>query len=119
MRHGAGPGRTRDDHLDVAAQTLAALAAARRAAELAELIGVSGLSESDRQYLALQTAFERVLMNQGGEENRGLTETLGRAWQVLASVPRQELTMLPARFLDTYYPVGEAAAGPARPGAER
>ena len=31
MRHGAGPGRTRDDHLDVAAQTLAALAAARRA----------------------------------------------------------------------------------------
>ena len=39
MRHGAGPGRTRDDHLDVAAQTLAALAAARRAGELAELVG--------------------------------------------------------------------------------
>ena len=39
MHHGAGPGRTRDDHLDVAAQSLAALAAARRARELAELIG--------------------------------------------------------------------------------
>ena len=46
MRHGAGPGRTRDDHLDVAAQTLAALAAARRAAELAELIGAAGLERA-------------------------------------------------------------------------
>ncbi len=103
MRHGAGPGRTRDDHLDVAAQTLAALAAARRAAELAELIGTAALSDADRQYIALQNAFERVLMNQGSEENRGLTETLGRAWQVLGTLPRRELTMLPARFLDAYY----------------
>jgi len=115
MRHGAGPGRTRDDHLDVAAQTLAALAAARRAAELAELIGTAGLSETDRRYIGLQTAFERVLMNQGAEENRGLAETLGRSWQVLASLPRRELTMLPARFLDAYYTVGETAAEPADP----
>ena len=44
MRHGAGPDRTREDHLDVAAQTLAALAASRRAAELAELVGAGALS---------------------------------------------------------------------------
>ena len=50
MRHGAGPGRTRDDHLDVAAQTLAALATARRAGELAELAGTAALSASDRRY---------------------------------------------------------------------
>ena len=43
MRHGAGPERTRDDHLDVAAQTLAALAAARRVGELAELLGTTAL----------------------------------------------------------------------------
>ena len=30
MRKGAGPGRTRDDHLDLAAQLLAALSRARR-----------------------------------------------------------------------------------------
>jgi V/A-type H+-transporting ATPase subunit B len=65
MRHGAGPGRTRDDHLDVAAQTLAALAAARRARELAELIGAAALSALDQQYLELETAFEREFMNQG------------------------------------------------------
>jgi vacuolar-type H+-ATPase subunit B/Vma2 len=64
MRHGAGPGRTRDDHLDVAAQTLAALAAARRARELAELIGTAALSTSDRRYQDFETAFERRLMHQ-------------------------------------------------------
>lgn len=104
MRHGAGPGRTRDDHLDVAAQILAALASARRARELAELIGTTALGALDQQYLKLETAFEDQLMNQGPAENRGLEETLGRAWQVLAALPRSELTMLPGRFLDAYYP---------------
>jgi V/A-type H+-transporting ATPase subunit B len=107
MRHGAGPDRTRDDHLDVAAQTLAALAAARRAAELAELIGTTALGTLDQQYIGLQATFERELMNQGREENRSLEETLSRAWRVLAALPRRELTMLPTRFLDAYYP-GEA-----------
>ena len=106
MRHGAGPGRTREDHLDVAAQILAALATARRAAELAELIGTAALSPVDRQYLELQAAFERQLMDQGRTENRSLPETLGRAWQVLAALPRRELTMLPARLLDAHYPGG-------------
>ena len=106
MGHGAGPGRTRDDHLDVAAQTLAALAAARRTAELAELIGTTALGELDRRYMRLQAAFERELMNQGRTECRGLGETLDRAWQVLAALPRRELTMLPARFLDAHYPAG-------------
>ena len=104
MRHGAGPGRTRDDHLDVAAQTLAALAAARRAGELAELVGTAALSPLDRQYLELENVFSRKLMDQGQTENRSLEETLGRAWQVLAALPRRELTMLPASLLDAYYP---------------
>ena len=108
MRHGAGPGRTRDDHLDVAAQTLAALAAARHAAELAELLGATALSPLDQQYLKLETAFEREFMNQGRTENRSLEESLRRAWRVLATLPRNQLTMLPARFLDAYYPGGGA-----------
>src|SRR5690606_35698753 len=60
MRHGGGPGRTRDDHLDVAAQTIAALSRARRAGELAELIGVSALSDADQRYLAFEEALQRT-----------------------------------------------------------
>jgi V/A-type H+-transporting ATPase subunit B len=103
MRHGAGPGRTRDDHLDVAAQTLAALASARRARELAELIGSSALSDSDRRYAALERAFETQLISQGGTETRSMDQTLGLAWQVLGVLPRRDLTMLSAQALDEYY----------------
>jgi V/A-type H+-transporting ATPase subunit B len=106
MRHGAGPGRTREDHLDVAAQTLAALDAARRARELAELVGATALSPVDQRHLELEAAFERTLENQGRAENRSLEETMSRAWQVLAALPRRELTMLSAGLLDAYYPDG-------------
>jgi V/A-type H+-transporting ATPase subunit B len=109
MRHGAGPGRTRADHLDVAAQSLAALAAARRARELAELIGSAALSVTDRRYQEFERAFEHQLMQQGNGENRSLRETLDRAWQALSVLPRRALTMLPAEALDAFYPSAPAA----------
>jgi len=104
MRHGAGPGLTRDDHLDVAAQTLAALAAARRAAELAELVGAAALSVTDRRYQDFDSAFASRLISQQRTENRSLEETLGRAWKALGALPRRELTMLSPAALDAYYP---------------
>ncbi|HXZ70249.1 MAG TPA: hypothetical protein VEH31_05165, partial [Streptosporangiaceae bacterium] len=114
MRRAAGAGRTREDHLDVAAQLLAALAAARRARELAELIGTAALSSTDRRYQALEQAYETVLMDQGRGENRTLGDTLGRAWRVLATLPRQQLTMLPTHTLDARYPAGPPDPAPAR-----
>lgn len=107
MRHGAGPGRTRDDHLDVAAQILAALAAARQARELAELVGSAALTPLDQQHLQLEAAFEAQLENQGHAEKRDLEGTLTRAWQVLAMLPRRRLAMLPAGMLDAWYPGGD------------
>jgi V/A-type H+-transporting ATPase subunit B len=106
MRQGAGPGRTRADHLDVAAQLLAALAAARRGRELAELIGTAALSESDRRYQELERAFENELVNQDRDESRSIEETLRRAWQVLGVLPRRDLAMVSAAALDAYYPDG-------------
>jgi V/A-type H+/Na+-transporting ATPase subunit B len=122
MRHGAGPGRTRADHLDLAAQTLAALAAARRARELAELIGAAALSESDRRYQDLERAFETTLMNQGQTENRSLDQTLRLCWQVLGHLPRRLLTMLSPAAIDEYYPTAPGQvheAGEPEPGGQR
>ncbi|WP_024285174.1 V-type ATP synthase subunit B [Cellulomonas sp. KRMCY2] len=104
MRSGAGGGRTREDHLDVAAQVLAALARARQAAELGELVGFSALSETDRRYIACRELVERDLFDQGADELRPLADSLDRAWAALAALPRQELTMVPAAFLDRYLP---------------
>lgn len=102
MRKGAGPGRTRMDHLDVAAQLLAALARARQAQELADLIGPDALGPTDRRYLAYKESFERNLIDQGRDENRALDDTLDRAWQVLGILPRRELTMLSASLIDEH-----------------
>jgi len=100
MRHGAGPGRTRADHLDVAAQLLAALARARQVRELAELIGESALSATDRQYLAFERAFGQKFVQQRRDERRSIEQTLDRAWRVLSLLPRRELTMLAPELLD-------------------
>jgi V/A-type H+-transporting ATPase subunit B len=106
MRHGAGPGRTRDDHLDVAAQLLAALSRARRVGTLADLIGTDALSEVDRAYLDLQAQFEQDLVAQRAGERRTLDDTLDRAWRVLLRLPRSELGMLPAALLDQHVGTG-------------
>ncbi len=115
MRHGAGPGRTREDHLDVAAQALAALARARQTAELAELVGPSALSATDRCYLEFRTALEQGVLHQGPREHRRLEVTLDLLWQALAVLPRRELTMLGADLIQAHLPpVAAADAGGGR-----
>ena len=94
MRHGAGAGRTRDDHLDVAAQVLSAVARSRQVRDLADLIGATGLSATDRSYLAFEETFERRLLDQGRRETRSPGESLDRAWEALRLLPRRELSML-------------------------
>jgi V/A-type H+-transporting ATPase subunit B len=104
MRHGAGAGRTREDHLDVAAQIVSSLARAAQLRELAELIGADALSVTDGCYLRFADEVERTLLDQRRDENRDIADTLGRAWQALATLPRRELTMLPSAVLDRYLP---------------
>lgn len=104
MRSGAGKGRTREDHLDVAAQILSAMARARSAAELAELVGTAALSETDNAYIEFRDVVEHDLLNQGRDELRTFEQTMTRAWQALSLLPRRELNMLSAEFLDKYLP---------------
>jgi V/A-type H+-transporting ATPase subunit B len=107
MRKGAGPGRTREDHLDLAAQCLAALARSRQARELSELVGSDALSGTDRQYLSFEGELDRQLLDQSPRECRSLGETLDRAWKALAALPRRELTMLPSALVAAYLPAAD------------
>jgi V/A-type H+-transporting ATPase subunit B len=104
MRRGAGPKRTRDDHLLLAAQLLAALAKAQRVQELADLIGADALTPTDRTYLTFADAFATELVNQRFDESRSLTDTLDRASRVVFRLPRSELSMLPAELLERHRP---------------
>jgi V/A-type H+-transporting ATPase subunit B len=97
MRKGAGEGRTRQDHLDVAAQGLAALARAQQARELADLVGEEALSETDRRYVDFATALYDEVVNQSPAEDRPMEETLDRLWAALATLPTRELSMVSAQ----------------------
>jgi V/A-type H+-transporting ATPase subunit B len=107
MRSGAGRGRTREDHLDVAAQVTAALARARQSTELSELIGSGALSETDQSYIRYRSVLEKQLFDQGVDESRSFDDTITRAWTALAGLPRTELTMLSTDHLDRYLPQAE------------
>lgn len=103
MRKGTGDGLTRADHPALAAQLVAALARAREARDLSELIGEAALTDTDRQYLDFADSFDAVLLDQGTDDNRPFKDTLARAWHVASVLPRRELTMISAVDLDTYY----------------
>ncbi|GGY88863.1 V-type ATP synthase subunit B [Streptomyces olivaceoviridis] len=104
MRKGTGAGRTRADHPAVAAQLIAALARSRQVRELADLIGRSALSPTDLRHLDLEEAFRHRFLAQGTDENRSLDDSLDRAWEVLLTLPRSQLGMLPAGLLDAHAP---------------
>ncbi|WP_062346081.1 V-type ATP synthase subunit B [Herbidospora yilanensis] len=106
MRKGVGAGRTVPEHLDVAAQLLAALARERQARELAELVGESALTPADRRYLAFARAFREDLLRQRRDERRDLDQTFTRAWRVLSALPRRDLSLLAPDTLDVHYREG-------------
>jgi V/A-type H+-transporting ATPase subunit B len=106
MRRGAGPGRTREDHLDIAAQVLGLLAEARQAEQLASLIGLEALSITEQRYLELARRFDIEVLDQPGPEARTLDETLERLWRVAAVVPARELTMVTPAQIEAHRPRG-------------
>ncbi len=111
MRKGAGPGRTRDDHLDLAAQTLASLSRSRQVRELAELVGEEALSVTDRCYLSFDEAVRRRFLDQRQDEARSLDATLDRAWDALSVLPARELTMLPPALVERHLPGSASTVG--------
>ena len=115
MRHGAGPGLTRSDHLEIAAQLYAIVARARQIADLAEVVGEDALTAGEREYLRVREAFERDFLSQRLDESRTLEETLDRAWAVASLLPREELSMIAPETLSAHYrpPPQDAAAGAA------
>ncbi len=110
MRSGIGPGKTRDDHKDVADQLYDAYSRGVRARDLARIVGEMGLSERERRYLKFADAFEKRFVNQGEYENRSIDETLDLAWELLAMLPEEELVRIREKYIKKYHPKYRAAA---------
>jgi V/A-type H+-transporting ATPase subunit B len=96
-------GKAPADLHQVANQLYNAYARSVELRALAEIVGKSGLTDSDLKYLAFGDAFEQKYLNQGYDENRSFGDTLKIAWEILSILPQSELTNIKEEFIQKYY----------------
>ncbi len=103
MKDGIGKGYTREDHADVSNQLFSCYSRVQEVRALAQIIGESDLSELDKKYLEFGRAFEGKFLGQGDSVNRSINESLELGWDLLAMMPRIELSRIDDKFLDEHY----------------
>ncbi|MBR9699529.1 V-type ATP synthase subunit B [Candidatus Woesearchaeota archaeon] len=103
MAHGIGKGHTREDHADVSNQLYAGYARGRSLRDLVAVIGKESLTELDLKYLDFADTFEHEFINQSYDEDRPIEESLKKAWQLLSTLPKEELKRISKEFIEKYY----------------
>ena len=103
MKDGVGEGKTRADHMEVSNQLYDAYARAQEVRALSEIVGKAGLTGVDLKYLEFGDAFEQGFLRQAPDENRILEETMRRAWDVLSTLPENELTKIKEVHIKKHY----------------
>jgi len=103
MKDGIGEGMTRDDHPHLASQLFAAYSYVKDVRNLASVIGEEELTPLDHNYLEFGRLFEQKFISQGKEENRSIEQTLDLGWEVLRSLPVDELHRITEEEIEKYY----------------
>lgn len=103
MKDGIGEGFTRADHADVANQLFACYARVQEVRSLASVIGEDELSPNDKRLLQFGQLFDNRFINQGFNESRTIDQTLDLAWELLSTLPREELDRLDDKVLQGHY----------------
>ena len=103
MNLGIGPGKTREDHRNVADQLYASYAYGRDLRRLVAIVGEEALTELDQKYLHFADLIERKFIGQG-DENRSIEETFNLAWELFALLPEEELKRIKLDYIKKYHP---------------
>ena len=103
MKDGIGEGFTRADHPALSNQLFASYSKVQDARSLASVIGEDELSPLDKRYLVFGKAFEAEFVGQSETENRSITETLDKGWELLGLLPKDELDRIDTKILNKYY----------------
>ena len=112
MKDGIGEGYTRADHAPLSNQLFAAYAKVQDARALASVIGEDELSPTDKKYIEFGRRFENRFLSQRSTENRTIEQTLNLGWELLSTLPREELDRVDDDLLDKYYHPAEDTAAP-------
>lgn len=110
MKDGIGEGFTREDHAAVANQLFSCYARVQEARSLASVIGEEELSPNDKKLIAFGRLFDQKYINQGYYENRTIDQTLDLGWELLSTLPREELDRIDDKTLAAHYRPAEASA---------
>ena len=104
MNLGIGKGHTREDHKKVSDQMYAGYAEGNDLRGLVAIVGKDALSERDRLLLEFADLFENRFVRQGYDEDRTIDDTLNLGWDLLATLPVEQLTRIDRDLINKYHP---------------
>ena len=104
MNLGIGKGHTREDHKKVSDQMYAGYAEGNDLRGLVAIVGKDALSERDRLLLEFADLFENRFVRQGYDEDRTIEDTLNLGWDLLSSLPVEQLTRIDRDLINKYHP---------------
>jgi len=104
MNLGIGKGHTREDHKKVSDQLYAAYAEGNDLRGLVAIVGKDALSERDRMFLEFADLFENRFVRQGYTEDRTIEETLDLGWNLLSTLPVEQLVRIVRDLINKYHP---------------
>ncbi len=104
MNLGIGKGHTREDHKKVSDQLYAAYAEGNDLRGLVAIVGKDALSERDRMFLEFADLFEDRFVRQGLYEDRSIEGTLDLGWDLLATLPEEQLVRIDRELIQKYHP---------------
>jgi V/A-type H+/Na+-transporting ATPase subunit B len=104
MNLGIGKGHTREDHKKVSDQMYAGYAEGNDLRGLVAIVGKDALSERDRMFLEFADLFEQRFVKQGYDEDRTIVDTLDLGWDLLSTLPVEQLTRIDRDLINKYHP---------------
>jgi V/A-type H+-transporting ATPase subunit B len=110
MNLGIGKGHTREDHKKVSDQMYAGYAEGNDLRGLVAIVGKDALSERDRLLLEFADLFENRFVRQGYDEDRTIEDTLNLGWELLATLPVDQLTRIDRDLINKYHPKFKSGA---------
>jgi V/A-type H+-transporting ATPase subunit B len=110
MNLGIGKGHTREDHKKVSDQMYAGYAEGNDLRGLVAIVGKDALSERDRMLLEFADLFEQRFVKQGYDEDRTIVDTLDLGWDLLSTLPVEQLTRIDRDLINRYHPKFKAGA---------
>lgn len=103
MNLGIGPTRTRDDHKQVSDQLYAGYAEGRDLRGLVAIVGEDALSARDKRLLKFAGTFEDRFVRQSNNEDRSIQKTLDLGWELMGTIPEDELTRISPELKKKHY----------------